>query len=411
MSLRFSRTRSPIRALTARLSFLTLSVYPSTLGQVNNVYGAARRLVSVPLPPFALAWGAGLLLALATVVISTAEDLPIRDPDNLLPGYIRMPAIVLAAILLDILPRVVRRAGRPGAGWAQRLVTHWRQVVRERWPAAHWWFAVNGVAAWYLSYAAFRNVKSMAPFVHERIYDNPMANIDRFLFAGHDPAAVLQAWFGTGIAAHFFSAVYIVWIVLVPSSIAIALVWTRHTRAGEWFVTAVAVDWALGAATYLLLPSVGPIYSDPAGFADLPDTYVSGLQEALWNDRVAVLADPFGAGTLQTVAAFASLHVGIMVTICLIAQLIGLARWVRVSSWVFLGLTVLSTVYLGWHFAIDVVGGGALGAFAVWAAGLATGNRVGWRVRLRAAEANASPERPEAPGPRSEPLPDHPAAD
>jgi membrane-associated phospholipid phosphatase len=63
---------------------------------------------------------------------------------------------------------------------------------------------------------------------------------------------------------------------------------------------------------------------------------------------------------------------------------------------VFLALTVLSTVYLGWHYVVDVLGGLALGTFAVWLAGMATGNRVGWRVRLNQSAASPSPEHPEA---------------
>lgn len=374
---------------------------------MNNEYGAPRWL-----PRFALAWGAGLALAVATVVISLTEDLPIRDPDDdIVPGYIRYPAIVLGAILADIVPRVLHRAGRPGAGWLLRVVMHWGEVVRERWQRDHLLFALNGGLAWYLCYAAFRNVKSMAPFVHEKIYDDQLADIDRFLFAGHDPASVLHEWFGTGWVAHLLAIVYVAWIVMVPITIAIALVWTRHTRAGEWLVTAIAVDWVLGAAIYLLVPTVGPIYSDPATFASLPETFVTPLQEDLWSDRLAVMADPVGAGTLQTVAAFASLHVGIMVTICIVGELIALPRWVRVSSWVFLGLTILSTIYFGWHFAVDAVGGVALGATGVWAAGIATGNRVGWRLRLRREEEPASAARPEELDVRSEPPGDHLARD
>jgi membrane-associated phospholipid phosphatase len=127
---------------------------------------------------------------------------------------------------------------------------------------------------------------------------------------------------------------------------------------------------------------------------------------------VAVLADPRGADTLQTVAAFASLHVAIMMTICLVAELINLPRWVRTTSWVFLGLTILSTVYLGWHFAADVLGGLVMGSVAVWLAGMATGNRVGWRLRLTQGSAgSSSPEHPGALVSRSAPLPDHPAQD
>jgi len=374
---------------------------------VNNQYGARGAAKH-----FGLAWVAGLALALATVVMAETEHLPIRDPDNLLPGYIRFPGIVLVAILLDVVPRVVHRAGQRHTWSPRSVVQVGREVFKERWPASHWWFALTGVAAWYLCYAAFRNVKSMAPFVNGRLWDEEFASIDQFLFAGHDPAGVLHAWLGTGFMAQVMSAVYIVWIALVPVSIAIALVWTRHTHAGSWYVTAVAIDWCLGAALYVLVPTVGPIYSDPATFADLPHTYVTDLQETLWSDRTAVLADPWAADTLQTVAAFASLHVGIMMTICLIAELVALPRWVRTSSWVFLGLTILSTVYLGWHFAVDVIGGLALGAFAVWLAGVATGNRVGWRARLNSGSAESpSLARPEALLSRSAPLPDRPAAD
>ena len=57
------------------------------------------------------------------------------------------------------------------------------------------------------------------------------------------------------------------------------------------------------------------------------------------------------------------------------------------ASWVFLGLTILATIYLGWHYFIDVIAGAALGSFTVWAAAVVTGNRVGLRPQLhRSAE-------------------------
>ncbi|WP_183094582.1 phosphatase PAP2 family protein [Nocardioides stalactiti] len=380
---------------------------------MNSPYGGALLPAA---RQFWLAWALGGVMAVAMVVLAGVEGLPIRDPDDdFLPGYVRMPLIVFGTILLDILPRMVHRA-RLRATWSpQALGGLWREVVAERWPASHWWFAINGLIAWYLTYATFRNIKSMAPFVNGADWDDTAADIDRFLFAGHDPAAVLHEWFGTGLMAHLMSAVYVVWIVLIPTSIAIALVWTRHTSAGSWYVTAVAVDWCLGALLYVLLPTLGPIYAEPGQFADLPHTFNTTLQEDLWTDRVAVMSDPDGAGTLQTIAAFASLHVGIMMTICLVVRLIGWPRWLQLTAWTFLGLTVLATVYLGWHYVVDVIGGIALGTFAVWVAGIATGNRTGWRVRLKPGEAESgvpsSPAHPEALVSRSAPLPDHRAAD
>jgi hypothetical protein len=320
-----------------------------------------------------------LALALATVLVASLEDLPIRDPDGVVvPTYVRLPIILLLAWLLDVVPRAV---GRTGLG-VRTFPAQFRAVARERWTRSHVVFAVSGLGAWYVCYAAFRNLKSYVPFVHGRLFDDTFEKIDRALWLGHDPANVLHSMFGTTWAAEFFSAIYVIWIVLIPVTLAIALVWTRHPAAGSWFVTAVAVDWVLGVATYFVLPTLGPIYSSPGNFADLRHTYATTLESNLWTDRVQVLADPQATHAVQTIAAFPSLHVGLMVTVCLFVTFAGMARWIRVTSWVFLALTVLSTIYLGWHFSLDAIGGAALGAAAVWISALGTGNHVGGRPRL-----------------------------
>ena len=45
----------------------------------------------------------------------------------------------------------------------------------------------------------------------------------------------------------------------------------------------------------------------------------------------------------------------------------------RIALWAFLGLTALATIYFGWHYVIDDVAGLAIGAFAVFAAGMLVG--------------------------------------
>jgi hypothetical protein len=341
------------------------------------------RLQDVGRANFKFAGLCALALALATVVVSSIQNLPIRDPDGVaVPTYVRLPFILLLAWLLDVLPRAVARSGRHwGLLWGQ-LWGNFRTVVRERWTRSHVIFAVSGLGAWYVCYAAFRNLKSYVPFVHETVFDDTFERIDRAIWLGHDPANVLHAWFGTTWAAEFFSLIYVIWIVLIPVSLAIALVWTRHPAAGSWFVTAVAVDWVLGVAAYFALPTLGPIYSSPGDFAGLRHTYTTTLESNLLKDRLDVLADPHGTHAVQTIAAFPSLHVGIMVTVCLFVTLIGVARWIRITSWVFLVLTVLATIYLGWHFSLDALGGAVLGTVAVWVAAIGTGNHIGGRPRL-----------------------------
>jgi hypothetical protein len=327
---------------------------------------------------FRFAVGVSIALAVATLVMAWIYDLPVRDPDGSVAGptYVRLPLILLAAFLLDVLPRAVWRARNP-----LRVPGHFRQVVRERWAYAHVKFALLGLGAWYLTYASFRNLKSFVPFVNRHLWDGVLEDVDRVLWFGHDPAVVLHDVLGTGAAAHFLSFIYVAWIVFVPASLAVALVWSRDVRAGSWYVTAVAVDWVLGVLTYFVVPTLGPVYARPAMFEGLAETDVTGLQRVMMEERHDVLVNPFTTDAVQTIAAFASLHVGICVTMCLMAELLRLNRFLRVFLWVFLALTVVATVYLGWHYFVDALGGAVLGVAGVWIAARGTGNAFRRRPR------------------------------
>lgn len=329
---------------------------------------------------FGFAGGVAALLVVVMVAIALRYDLPIRDPRDLAgPSYIRLPLILLLALVLDVVPRAVSRSRASVTGLGRASVA----VVRERWGRAQVAFALSGITVWYVSYVAFRNLKSYVPFVNGSLWDDAVARVDRFLWFGNDPAVVLQDVFGTGWAAQLFSLVYLLWIALIPGTLAVCLVWTRRTGIASWYVSAVVVDWALGAATYYALPTLGPAFSSPENFTTLPVTPVSELQRSMISDRAEMLANPFGTDVLQSIAAFASLHVAVMVTICLIAHLVGAPRWQQMCGWGFLALTEIATVYLGWHFFLDTLAGAAIGVAAVWIAALGTGHRLRGPTRGR----------------------------
>jgi hypothetical protein len=43
--------------------------------------------------------------------------------------------------------------------------------------------------------------------------------------------------------------------------------------------------------------------------------------------------------------------------------------------WVYFGLTVVSTLYFGWHYIADDLAGAAIAVVSVWLGGLATGQK------------------------------------
>ena len=105
-------------------------------------------------------------------------------------------------------------------------------------------------------------------------------------------------------------------------------------------------------------------------------------------ERVEVLHNAFATDAVQTIAAFASLHVGITVSrVRDRAPARTRTGGCATHCGSFLFLTILATVYLGWHYFTDALGGIALGLAGVWIAAIGTGNHVRGRpVHRRIAE-------------------------
>lgn len=298
----------------------------------------------------------------AALVMAESLGLGFHDPDGSVgPTFVLLPLIVLLALVLDVIPRAVLRA--TSWGTARAAVA---EVWRERWPAANLRFMVVGLIGWYVTYASVRNLKGFVPFANHELYDRDLSRIDFAMFGGHSPAVLLHQLLGTGVAAQVLSFFYIVWIVALPASLAVALVWARRDRISSWWVTAVSIDWVMGVALNFALPTLGPIYDRPGDFADLSHTSTTALQQSMWTERLQVLADPVHTNNVQNIAAFASLHVAIATTACLVAQRAGLHRTFVWALRAFLAITMVATVYFGWHYVSDVIAGLLLGFVGAW---------------------------------------------
>lgn len=327
--------------------------------------------------PYVVVVTLAALTAAATLTLAAGLDLPLRDPDGVAgPAYVRLPLIMALMFALDVLPRGVLRA-RAVRGLRSAVTA----VVAERWSWQRAGLAAVGLLSFYVTYIGYRNLKSFLPFARDGTADPALLELDRAMGLGVDPPALLHTLLGTGAVAHVLSLVYVFFIVFVPISLGAALVWTRDVRRGYWWVTALCVNWVLGAASYYVLPSLGPVYVDPGAFDALPHTAVTDLQAMLLEHRNEVIANPHGTANVHGIAGFASLHVAIVFSAALVAHLVGLARHVRWALWTFLALTSLATIYFGWHYVIDDVAGLAIGAVAVWLGAMATGQPLRWGLR------------------------------
>ena len=349
---------------------------------------------------------AGPAVAVVTVLaalLATHEvGLPLRDPDHVAALYLAL--VGFGTLLLVGLDVAVRAGHRSGAFPPSRASM--RRVRRERWTLRAGVAAGSALVAFYATYMAYRNLKSVVPLLRPGdLFDRQLASIDRDLFGGNDPAALLHSLLGTGIPTHVLSTAYVAFIVFLPLTIGLALVFCRDLQEGLFYTTSQSINWVLGIGSYFLLPSLGPIYVEPAAFAALPASEVTHLQSVLLDQRVEFLRDP-ATGTPQSIAAFASLHISMSFTAVMAAHLLGLGRRVRIALWIWFALTVLSTIYLGWHYVLDDVGGVILGALALALARALTGFDLRTaRRRRRRADSIGTPGRDGDDRPATTPVP------
>lgn len=310
------------------------------------------------------------LIGITAVVLSQQLGVPLRDPEGFLgPAYVRLPVLAFLFFALGIIPQAIRRNG------VKRAHHTIAEILREEWS---WTRVVNimtGLVGFYICYVSYRNIKSYLPLIREDVlFDHDMLQLDHFLMFGHNPATILHQLLGTSVTAEVLATAYVSYLPLIPVTLGLVLTWSRNASLGAWYATALGLNWVLGAASYYILPTLGPAFFQPSMFADLPDSSVSSLQNSLFQNGAAFKADPTGSD-IYGIAGFASLHVSVVVTACVFFSRTGQRLAVRVAGYVFLLMTILATVYFGWHYLADDFAGAFIGWLSVSLGAWATGNR------------------------------------
>lgn len=334
--------------------------------------GALRRW------PYTFAVVLSLGVGITAMISSSILGLPIKDPDGFLgPSYVRLPLIVLLFFAAGIVPTALKRNGF--RGFPRGVL----KIVEEEWTWKRLTYIGVGLGCFYACYVSYRNLKSYLPVVREDVlFDNRLLELDHFLMFGNNPADFLHNILGTSISAQILAFAYVSYLMLIPLSLGAFLVWGRDLSLGAWYATALSLNWVLGAASYYMIPTLGPAFAQPQTFWELPETGVAALQQSLFRARVDVLADPWASEKIHGIAGFASLHVSVVFTACLFFERVGLRAAIRWATWVFLALTITATVYFGWHYIADDIAGLLIGWMSVSIGAWVSGNR-GRRRRHR----------------------------
>ena len=322
---------------------------------------------------YALLVGIAVVMGTWAVVAAISLDKRLVDPEGFLgPSWLRLPLLVGAAFALDLVPRTLwqsrfKPVDMPGV-FMTRVRTHW---TRERWT-----LVILGLVCFYVTYVSYRNLKSFLPFVmgEDHKYDRTLHLVDRLLLFGHEPGVLLHHIFGTGISAHVLSYVYLWFLPLVPLALTAWLIWSKNITYGYWFATSQCIAWSLGTVSYYALPTLGPGLAYPSIYSDLPATPTSALMDSLVSIRQRIVWSGI-EGAVQSIAGFASLHTAITLLVALMVQYTVRNRVLKWVFWVNFVLTVLATIYFGWHYLADDVAGVMIALVAFYVGGIASGQK------------------------------------
>jgi len=138
------------------------------------------------------------------------------------------------------------------------------------------------------------------------------------------------------------------------------------------FLLALGLYWVIGGVMIAtLLPAAGPVYLERIAGDTSFGALIERLQAQAAQGRIVALEiqEWLWAGYIQEsvdaagISAFPSLHVSIPATCAMMAR--SADRVVGWLLWLFTITVLIGSVHLGWHYAVDGIGGLLL-AFGCW---------------------------------------------
>ena len=239
-----------------------------------------------------------------------------------------------------------------------------------------------GLHRWYCYFIiifVFKEIYLMVHPIHPVDYDAWLIAADHWIF-GVDPTRWL-AQFAHPILTEILQIAYFSYYVLF---IILGVELYRRHEIGDFDKAAFLIVYGfyLSYIGYFALPGVGPrftLHDFSALNVELPGLFLTETLRAIINAGESIPADHLHAVAFVQRDVFPSGHTQLTLIVMTLAFRYRLtSRWVLLS---FGSLLIVATVYLRYHYVVDLAGGALLAWFTIW-----TGDRIErwWRSRVRA---------------------------
>ncbi len=198
-----------------------------------------------------------------------------------------------------------------------------------------------------------------------------VAQFERWLFNGELPSIRLQADFYTPGHLHWYDYyfTFVHWsYFIIPHAVAIIL-WWKFFPLFRRYLIALTLLLTMGLGLYFLLPS-NPPWMAPESVNSPGAPTVLRIMEPIGKQLGGGLyqAGYSVVGESNPIAAMPSIHFA--VTFLLVMASYSFSKRWQVTAWLYALSMGLALVYMGEHYVVDVVAGGAITATSWYLAGV-----------------------------------------
>ena len=196
--------------------------------------------------------------------------------------------------------------------------------------------------------------------------DSVLIAVDRALF-GADPTVWIMR-FATPVLTEVLQIAYVSYYVLM---LVLGIELYRRSDRAEFtlVIFAILYGFFLSYVGYILFPAVGPrftLHDFGSLNAELPGLWLTAPIRDFINAGESIPKDAVNALALAQRDAFPSGHTEMTLIVMYYATRFAIRS--RAAIYVFGILLIVSTVYLRYHYVVDVIGGAAFMLFTVWTA-------------------------------------------
>jgi uncharacterized membrane protein len=293
-----------------------------------------------------------LFFAVLAFVLYAGLGLSLRDPVRLYFAKVSLgfASYVIGLLLALCLSRLrdIKRALAKRVKKSQRAT--FEDFKSRYFPAGRLAHDLRLIHAISVMFVVYINLKHLIPYINSTLYDGPLMALELALFGGKSPSELVFESIGNSWAAVLSEA----YTAFFPY-IAMLTVWMvlQNTRAyAQQFTFAFCLMWFLAVFVEYAIPTWGPCFYVPDLFSHLPFTRVTELQQELWEQKLYLDMHPRSEKGVWLISGLPSLHVA---AVMLGSIYLGITSKVMANfSWLFFGITCVTTLYFGWHYLADI---------------------------------------------------------